>query len=90
MTNKTHDENGEWRLWPSESPPLLSYEGVDFRRIGGPVGSPDGIAGTAYTPGGGLILQPWPASPETLREVWVLDHENVVRHYVAVGATAVR
>jgi len=84
--HKVHDETGEWQPWPGEAPRLLSYEGHDFSRVGGPTARPEGVAGLAYTSGGGLILRSFLISPSApLTEVWVLDHDNVVHHYVTTG-----
>ena len=85
---KVHDETGDWRPWPNEAPSLLSYEGRDFHRVGSPAPRPEGVAGIAYTSGGGLILRSFTVSPDTpLTEIWVLDHDNVVHHYVTEGHT---
>jgi len=84
MTN-VHDETGEWGLWAAEAPLLLSYDGHDFRRTGGPTSRPEGAAGVAFTSGGGLILVSYLTPEGPLTEVWVRDHDNVVRHYVATA-----
>ncbi len=83
--SKVHHESAEWRLWPTQSPPLVSYDGLDFRRTGGATPHPDGVAGVAYTSGGGLILEPFPRPPE-LTDIWVLDHDNVVHHYITADS----
>jgi hypothetical protein len=83
--NKVHGETGEWRLWPSESPALLSYDGADFQRVGGPTSRPERAVGAGYTPGGGLIMKQYSFPDEKLTELWVLDHDNVIRRYVATG-----
>jgi hypothetical protein len=84
---RTHEQAGEWRPWPSEAPPLLAHDGGTYQREGGPTGRPIDVAGIDYTPGGGLVLVPWPPTtrgPAT--ELWVLDHAGVVRHYVLESA----
>ena len=77
-----HQEAGEWRLWQSEAPPRVTLGGVDYRRTGQPTTArPPGVVGSSYTPGGGLVMVSWPA-PGQPDELWVLDHANVVHHYV--------
>jgi hypothetical protein len=81
-----HDQGDEWRLSPSEAPPRVTLDGVDYTRTGKPTTTrPQGTYGDAYTPGGGLIIRTWP-TPAEPDELWVLDHANVVHHYV-VSAT---
>jgi hypothetical protein len=80
---RVHDEEGEWRLWPSEAPPELTRNGTAYVREGGPVPMPPLVTGSDYTPGGGLVMVTFPP-PESgpPPELWVLDHHGVVRHYV--------
>lgn len=80
---RVHNQGGEWSPWPSEAPPRITRDGVAYLREGGPTGRPLDAAGIDYTPGGGLVLIPWPpGSPDPATELWVLDHAGVVRHYV--------
>jgi hypothetical protein len=89
---RVHDEGGEWRVWASEAPPQVTREGVTYVREGGPTVRPVNGAGVDYTPGGGLVLIPWPPTGTgPAAELWVLDHRGVVRHYAAeTGAVAGR
>jgi hypothetical protein len=80
-----HDDTGEWRLWPSEAPLRLSYSEKDYRRTAGTTTRPPTSTGAGYTPGGGLILISWPPASEHPHELWVLDHDGVVRHYLVTG-----
>jgi hypothetical protein len=83
---RVHHESGEWSPWPSEAPPRVTREGVTYVRDGGPTGRPVDAVGIDYTPGGGLVLIRWPpVSPRPAAELWVLDHEGVVRHYVGTS-----
>lgn len=82
---RTHERTGEWRPWPAEAPPRVSYLGVGYVRVGEATRViPPNVPGVAYTSGGGLVLAAFGngAPPE----LWVLDHRGVVRHYVATAA----
>jgi hypothetical protein len=84
---RVHQESGEWGLRPSEAPPRVTRDGADYRRTGpSTTARPPGVTGSSYTPGGGLVLVTWPASSKP-SELWVLDHANVVRHYVRTVAS---
>ena len=77
-----HQETGEWRLWASEAPPRVTLDGVEYQRTGQPTTArPPAVTGISYTAGGGLVMIGWPA-PRRPHELWVLDHANVVHHYV--------
>ena len=81
---RVHDQGGEWRLWPSEAPPELSHDGATYVRQGATTTArPPSVTGSDYTPGGGLVMVSFPpVGIGPAPELWVLDHNGAVQHYV--------
>lgn len=77
-----HDETWEWRLQPTATPPLVHYDGRDYRRSGAPPDLTD-LRHRGTTPGGGTIYAP--TGVRTAVTIVVVDGRHAVSYGLMGG-----